>query len=303
MLKLLNYIALLALVVLLLSVIGIAYLSSPPSRNPGQQQTTEQQEDENTSKGQHTGWGLIRFLFPDSMSIFNCLLVIATFCLFFVAIIQIGHLIKAEQIATKSADAAKDSADIAKKTLIATQRPWLSVNLEIGSGLVFDDQGCRIVIKFRIKNVGNSPAVAVHIWSEIVLNNEITNQKRVCALYGKDQIDLTQTFGGDIIFPNDEITYGINLPITRAAIDQARNEIAEAHNIPVDNFISPSVVGCVSYRFAFDGSLHKSGFIAGLSRLDPQHSCRRFAIDITAGDIPVHMLVLEKGFPIGWFAD
>jgi hypothetical protein len=132
MLKTLQWTAVLAAVTFFLSLAGIAYYSSPPSGHPRDNQPSAEQEDKYQTEEQHTSWGLIQFMFPDSISIFTFWLVLATFGLAIVAVIQIGFLNRTERISTISAQAAKTAAEAAKQSAdatIAIERPYLFVSV------------------------------------------------------------------------------------------------------------------------------------------------------------------------------
>lgn len=58
-------------------------------------------------------------------------------------------------------EAAKKSADSAEQVLIATQRPWISLNVELAGSLAFDGVGASIPLKIITENSGPTPAVGV----------------------------------------------------------------------------------------------------------------------------------------------
>jgi hypothetical protein len=163
MLKSFEWIAVLAAVVLLLSVVGISYLSSPPSSQPREQQTTAQAEAEHQSEKQHSLRGFVRFMFPDAISIFTFWLTLATIGLGIVAVLQIGFLDRSEGIAAKTAQAARDSAEAAKLNADTLMR-------DEGAQLWMDEvkiYGIRttptaLKLTFTIRNFGNSPGWVHH---------------------------------------------------------------------------------------------------------------------------------------------
>lgn len=68
--------------------------------------------------------------------------------------------------ARRSADAAIQSANVAERTLITTQRAWIKVDANIAAPLTFHELGASTTVAFKIRNVGNSPAIHVtpHVW-------------------------------------------------------------------------------------------------------------------------------------------
>jgi hypothetical protein len=117
MLKSLEWIAIIATAALILALVGMAYLSSPPSGHPRDQQTTAQSENQNQTEKQHSLPGFVRFLFPDGIAVFTFFLVLATIGLGIVAIVQINFLERAETISAQSAKAAKEAADATRDSV------------------------------------------------------------------------------------------------------------------------------------------------------------------------------------------
>src|SRR5215470_5382677 len=63
-----------------------------------------------------------------------------------------------------TAIAAKTSADVAEKTLVATQRPWIGFKgFRIAEPLTFDPNGARITVTYEVENTGHSPAASIDI--------------------------------------------------------------------------------------------------------------------------------------------
>ena len=165
-----KWLAAIGFFVLVLSVIGIAYYSSQPSNNPTYEQAGTEQKTRDNSQEEKVRRTIWQFLFPDAITIFTFWLVVATIILGVVAIIQIGFLNRAEEIAVRSAnaakdaaDAAKESADIAKQALVSTQRafvysekiaqhPQVNVVRNTVEGWIFH---------FPWKNTGTTPALMV----------------------------------------------------------------------------------------------------------------------------------------------
>src|SRR5581483_1015845 len=127
MLKALVALTAVAGLVFFLSLAGLAYYSSYSEAD--KQQPSAQAEGKNQTEKDHSLRRFVRFLFPDAISIFTLWLVVATAAPGVIAGIQIYFLQRAEVVATASANAAKDSAETARASLIATQRPFVAVDL------------------------------------------------------------------------------------------------------------------------------------------------------------------------------
>jgi hypothetical protein len=213
-----------------------------------------------------------------------------------------------EQLTGIAANAAKKSADIAEKTMIGTQRPWVSVRLNLWSGLKFDEQGGHVSIVLRMKNVGNSPAVGTHVDAEVVLGfgpkYAIAEQKRMLATRQKAGPRLVDSTFGYMLFPGEEFLYEINFLISREQIKKYQTEMSRdfKKDRTIFKFINPNIVGCVIYGFSFDESVHKTGFIGEIFTVDPLHPNGRYVIDSEAGDVPLDLLTLHIS-EFGSYAD
>lgn len=98
----------------------------------------------------------------DPVAFFTLILAFFTGALVIISVVQIGFLIHADHIATKTAKAAEDSAKVAEKTLIATNRAWVGVPfMMLGAPL---ENGYPVAIQFRLVNTGKSPALGL-VWS------------------------------------------------------------------------------------------------------------------------------------------
>jgi hypothetical protein len=305
MLKTFELAALAAAIVLLFSLAGVGYLSSPPSGHPSQQQTTTNSKHEEKAEEGHSVGGFFRYLFPDGIAVFTFWLVIATILLGVVAVLQIGYLDRAERIAAQSAKAAKDSAEVARDTLIATNRPWLSVTLDRASDLVITNaKEARVSIIFRLKNTGHSPALNAHVTADIVPimsgggRMALDDMKEICdrvrdAPQGKNLI-------GHTIFPGDTFDMIISMSVTRDKFESLLKDIPSAKDIPETmDFFVPVVVGCVSYRLPFADGNHVTEFYADLRKNNPQTPNVPDSFKWADGNVPLSQLLLMRSFTGG----
>jgi hypothetical protein len=179
-------------------------------------------------------------------------------------------------IAEDTANAAKKSADVAEKTILATQRPWISVRPLFENGLKFalnED----ILIKFKLKNVGNSPAVGTSFCAESFFStpkrNNRDEQRRICDRFPNPPLST-----GYILFPGEEITSVASIIISPEVIAQSNSEFHESYHESDPEYdaskygepdIWPVLAGCVKYAFAFDGSVHKTAFMLQFVPINP----------------------------------
>ena len=258
MLKLAQIVAAAAVVALFLSVAGIAYLSSPPSGNPSQQQSAAETKNSKKPEEKRSFRGFVSFLFPDSISLFTFWLMLATIILGIVAVVQIGYLRRSETISTDAAKAAKDSADLARDTLIASHRAWVKIEqASITGPLAFKSHNATTAIAFRLSNVGNAPALQVqpHAWLLVQHKdmNPFDEQKRQCDNIKNSPmgIGVATIFPGEI-FPDNLGMGGFNFQLTATA-----EEVEKGMAVSEDKKrVSFWIVGCVDYTFPTDTRAH-----------------------------------------------
>jgi hypothetical protein len=87
---------------------------------------------------------------------------------------QAGEMKQYLNIAKQSADASIESNKISREVLIAEQRPWISVDIELAGHLSYDAKGWsagtrwHIPIKYKLRNHGKTPGTNVSFFASIV---------------------------------------------------------------------------------------------------------------------------------------
>jgi hypothetical protein len=209
-------------------------------------------------------------------------------------------LVRAETVAEKSAQAAKDSADVARDTLIATQRPWVWPDVRLASDLVFDDKGATVTFGYTLRNSGNTPALRVEVyprffmfdWGEIKNTEPVPTVVRpqtrpdeellkLCrgAVIFSEQKAKVEFLLGDPLFPNKEIESGVTLNIPKDAVDTAT-----AASGP--KLVLPILLFCVTYRYPADTKSHYTGFAFIITRKPINASGEAGDIKPAEGTIP-----------------
>jgi hypothetical protein len=289
MLKAYQLAAAFAVVLLFLAMLGIAYYSSPPLNNPSEQRATAEQKfiaqrhEQSIVRPSFWNW-----LFPDSLSVFTMLLAISTVCLGIVAVIQLGFLNRQEGIAAITAKAAKESADVAKQTLVAAQRAWVRTD-QIGfggGGLAIDMNGASVSVSFKITNTGNSPAINVspHAWLFVLKSGgpfPLQEQQRRCG-----EIRSQPFATGFTLFPGESFPSNIGIGNWSLGTNASREDIEEGATASADKKqILLYVFGCIDYTFPTDATTHhQTGFILEV-RKD-----LAFPISLEDGTIPIARL-------------
>jgi hypothetical protein len=217
------------------------------------------------------------------------------------------------EVARIAAQAAKDSADIAKAAFLSSDRPWLKiVDASVSGPLTFDPttREGRIEFKLAIKNVGRSPAVNVSMASEAVASiTTLPNMQpdpmnlEVCKRLREP---LFKWPLGSIVFPDDTIIRGMSIPIPA-------NEIATYKSLLIEKgikdpkmlvSISPLILGCVDYQLPVDGSHHQTGFAYHVNRRDTANpGGTDFTVDTSVQSTSADEVVLRDWFTGGSYAD
>ncbi|HEY5065630.1 MAG TPA: hypothetical protein VIJ04_12510 [Xanthobacteraceae bacterium] len=180
MLKIAQIVAAVAVIALLLSLAGVAYLSSPPPGNPSQQQSAAEAKSGKQPEEKRSLRGFIGFLFPDSIAFFTFWLMLATVILGIVAVVQIGYLSRAEFITAATAKAAKDQAKAAAdaniaatKALQQSQRPWvIADSIVFARPISYTADRYDIQLNLMLKNTG--PSIATDVFTVMRLEENLT---------------------------------------------------------------------------------------------------------------------------------
>jgi len=290
-----RWIAIIAAVVFVLAVAGAILSSQQPSEQSKLQTTENNHKEPSAEKGQTA---LFDRWFPDSTALFNLFLMIFTGVLAFGGLIQLNLLTRAERIATSTAQAAKQSADVARDTLIATNRPWVFVDISINSDLTYDNNGdARVLVLFKLKNVGKSPAANVQILPEfaVVFGDARPFQKLISDRERARPAGLGSL--GITLFPGEEATLQHSLPISRGTIEAFNKKQAADFKLDkVGTSFLPTLVGCVDYKFTFAEGHHQTGFILDLRKRDAQNPNIALHFDTTEGPVDRNRLWLMHTF-------
>lgn len=295
MLRAFEYIAVTATVVLAISllILTIGYATRPTVQIGPNHRIEENQINKKVADDDKPFWKRVA---DDPVAFFTFWLTLFTLVLAAVGVIQLKLLLRAETVAEKSARAAELSADIARNTLIATNRPWVSVNLAVLSDLWYNAEGeARIEIAFILKNTGNTPANNVTVDADIVPfmrdgGIAFDDMKAICErVRGAPE---GRRIMGHTIFPDDTFTYRIEMGMPKAKFE---NVFAD-HKV---EFFTPVIVGCVSYLFPFEAGRHLTEFIVDLRKKDPANQNAPGPFRWAEGKVSKADVVLTRSFSGG----
>ena len=120
---------------------------------------------------------------------------------------QLFFLSRSVDIAAQSAQAAKQSADVAREALVTSNRPWVSIlHPSIESPLTWNNQGARVTIGVEAKNIGRSPAFDVRTKIETLIfpGREETGLEAFCHGVKQGRIRQAGTIRtSSVLFPEE----------------------------------------------------------------------------------------------------
>jgi hypothetical protein len=143
----------------------------------------------------------------ETVAVYTKILAALTIVLAAISGLQIYFLSLADATARISATSAKESADTARDTLIATNRPLLTLVIEPIEDLQAQDDGVKFGIKLSTENSGGSPAVDVAIGLNFV-GRMIPAEKRREALESFS-VEWRGSFEPDLIFQRGTRTHSM----------------------------------------------------------------------------------------------
>jgi len=184
------------------------------------------------------------------------------------------------------------------------QRPWISLEMEIGGPLIFLDSGGRMVINVTLKNWGKQPAKHVSIFPRFVLSSVKTPLSADNELQNLCETGIWSSLidYGYFMFPGKTISIPWSIPIGR----KEWNDVIRNFPSPLpQGSINPviiNLIGCAQYTFTSDDDIHITPFKAGftLNISEAPNQITRIAPDMmpTGSVFPIEKLRLEAS-PFG----
>lgn len=158
--------------------------------------------------------------------------------------------------ARRAAVEARRSADIAHTALIAGERAWINVDLELTDPLVFERSGgVSAGVAVKITNIGKTLALNVHTHVDLTLDHR-NAPERVSRLAAEQRLENT--------------TYSRNLLPSQSYLRPwyPTSHPSEFEEYSLGGTVLPVVIGCVTYQIWPDLSLHQTSFCFMLSADD-----------------------------------
>jgi hypothetical protein len=180
-------------------------------------------------------------------------------------------------------------ATIMQKQLEATDRPWLKVDASVATPLTVD-QVVRVGFKFRITNIGKSPAQNINEFPQLIYSIKtddiLRKQKELCEASEMQQgARGGENFSGYTLFPADtapEIIWNLTGPMSQFNEDNSRLERSAHIRNP---FYVSTLVVCVDYTFGPTGKHHQTAASHPLTMRG-----RMFGVDLDLAPIPAEAL-------------
>lgn len=187
-----------------------------------------------------------------------------------------------------AADAAKESAETGRRTLVASQRAWIRVDeVTLAEDLHFSAGGVSTAIAIKITNIGNIPATNVGLLVTLMVmkpDGPFAGQElhKLCVAMRTQKLR-----GGFTIFPNDSFPRPNNP--WKSSVVVGREEIEEARKASLSkDRICFHIIGCIDYTFQTDATVHhQTGFICDLRLASSQWVPLMEEADINRHDFTV----------------
>jgi hypothetical protein len=183
----------------------------------------------------------------------------------------------------KATLAAQSSAEAA----IADQRPWLKLSVGILGDVFFDEKDVRVIVAWKIKNVGRSPATAVNVQvSGAPLPQDTIGRKRTrdfatgWASKGLSNENIT-------LFPEVEHSGSVSIPLNPNDLPPGFLKLFE------DGVFMPEIYVVVAYRMSQHAKVMVTSTCLNLNRKSP-HGLGFYATDLPlpAGDFELRRSML-----------
>lgn len=165
--------------------------------------------------------------------------------------------VAAARFASDAAHQSRRSADLAREAMISSERAWLHVDVRLAGPLVLDaDGGASLRVMVCMKNIGASPAIAVHASATLVVDAAAAPLAlRAFAA----QLRRPNELRGRMLLPQDTHDRVIELKLSGA-------DLAVAPRHPKWR---PAVIGVATYQLTQDRSVRQTAFSHAISRAGP----------------------------------
>jgi hypothetical protein len=193
--------------------------------------------------------------------------------------------------ASKAASAAAEANKLSRELFIATERPWVKIEVRIDGPLTYSPNGMNVTLMFKVTNVGRSPAV--NVWIDAAVHMFTGGESFDLPLQHHQHLADVRARGptpwGFMLFPGDSTQQQHSVSVPQEALEKGRQFMSAA---------ILSISAYVTYAFVFDRAPHITGFSARLERKEmPRPATDKVKRSPTAiffddGDVPAEHLRL-----------
>ena len=196
------------------------------------------------------------------------------------ATVKLGE--EAETTSKRQATEMRDSLELSRVSLalareefIAAHRPWVSVEVDLASGIEREEHGYTFTLHFTLKNTGESLALIVRICPEITTHSDLITAQRIVA--DRAKAEKMREGVGDIIFNGETKQHMVSLTMGNSVVSE--NDAWNAEHSPQGPKLPVfAIVGCIDYQSPMGQAHHQTGFILNLTRFDSTRPNQRFMI-------------------------
>ena len=193
------------------------------------------------------------------------------------AIVHIGSSAEAAKASVEAMEKQRgvmqEQLDTMKGQLELEHRPWVAVNVEPSSPIVFDERGCVLMCKVTMTNVGRSVAKHVSLWTDFALlgtENPIEVRDKLCDIMRQPQNESSDY--GWLLFPNQSAVEQRPLIASPERVKKA----LENKTFQGMNAIGLHLVGCVDYPSLLgQQKRHQTRFVYNVSFIDTTRGASR----------------------------
>ena len=215
--------------------------------------------------------------------------------------------------------------EISRQALLASNRPWLQVAGFKVERIQIDERYIFIRTELKLKNVGHSPALDIHIVPVLMPSLSTTEEASEVVRICKETKARTYSFYNSVVFPGEDRTYLPNETLfdLDIAVVQKRKEArikgervyrreamgqepadAEAQRemgLPLRDGLT--LLGCVTYKSATGGDVYATSFGLDLNRSCPESPTNMCAFEFSQPAVISHGLLSERGLLGASYAD
>ncbi|WP_140688312.1 hypothetical protein [Mesorhizobium sp. B2-6-2] len=174
------------------------------------------------------------------------------------AALQSADMQASIKVAEDAAKAANRSAEVAERTMVLNDRPWVGVELQILRPLVFTADDCSIKLDVTITNHGRSPAIRTEAYVEFFVSTRRAVEWR--AKMEDNSRYMVANMFGQTLFPAVPRPKKWSLTVSRDDISAGMAEDEE-------NRLRPVVAYCVYYSLPTGGRARYTSGIREIFRI------------------------------------